>query len=239
MDELAFGGPAQPARESPPRVRAISDYAMIGDGNTAALVDRSGALEWLCWPRFDSDAIFAAMIGNEGNGVWAIAPEAPFRSSRQYRDDTLILETRFETECGAAALLTDFMPYQDDPQAVIRRLHGLSGAVRMTMRFAPRFRSGSVAPHYGRKYSGLIASCDDVSLVFRATRPELAQAEETTSFDLAEGETIDFILTHENVASAKLQEYGKTAEVACEAFGAHGSRSVPMTVLGAGPSRDR
>ena len=191
---------------------------MIGDGNTAALVDRSGALEWLCWPRFDSDAIFAAMIGHDGNGVWAIAPEAPFRSSRQYRDDTLILETRFETECGAAALLTDFMPYQDDPQAVIRRLHGLSGAVRMTMRFAPRFRSGSVAPHYGRKYSGLIASCDDVSLVFRATRPELAQAEETTSFDLAEGETIDFILTHENVASAKLQEYGKTAEVACEAF---------------------
>jgi GH15 family glucan-1,4-alpha-glucosidase len=190
---------------------------VIGDGNTAALVDRSGSLEWLCWPRFDSPAIFAAMVGHDGNGVWAIAPKAPFCTFRQYRDDTLILETRFETGDGAA-LLTDFMPYQDDPQAVIRRLRGLSGAMRMTMRFAPRFQSGSVAPRYARKYGGLIASCNDVSLVFRATRPELAQADETASFDLAEGETVDFILTNENVAPVELPECVKTAEATCEAF---------------------
>ena len=153
MNELVFDEPERLARDAPPRARAIPDYAAIGDGNTSALIDRSGSMDWLCWPRFDSDAIFAAMIGHDGNGVWAIAPEAPFRSSRQYRDDTLILETRFETE-GGAALLTDFMPYQVGSQAVIRRLRGLSGAMRMTMRFAPRFLNGSVAPRYARKCGG-------------------------------------------------------------------------------------
>ena len=217
MDEVTFGGSARPVRESPPRVRAISDYAVIGDGNTAALVDRSGALEWLCWPRFDSQAIFAALIGHDGNGVWAIAPQAPFRSSRQYRDETLILETHFETADGAA-LLTDFMPYQVGSQAVIRRLHGLSGAMQMTMRFAPRFQSGSVAPRYARKYGGLIASCNDFSLGFRATRSELARADETVSFYLAEGETVDFILTNENAAPMDLPAYAKSADTACEAF---------------------
>ena len=217
MNELVFDEPERLARDAPSRARAIPDYAAIGDGNTSALIDRSGSMDWLCWPRFDSDAIFAAIIGHDGNGVWAIAPKAPFRSSRQYRDDTLILETRFETKDGAA-LLTDFMPYQVGPQAVIRRLHGLSGATRMTMRFAPRFRSGAVAPRYARKYGGLIASCNDVSLLFRATRPELARADETTSFDLAKGETVDFILTGENAASGEPPEDAKTAEAACEAF---------------------
>ena len=217
MNELVFDEPERLARDAPPRARAIPDYAAIGDGNTSALIDRSGSMDWLCWPRFDSDAIFAAMIGHDGNGVWAIAPEAPFRSSRQYRDDTLILETRFETE-GGAALLTDFMPYQVGSQAVIRRLRGLSGAMRMTMRFAPRFLNGSVAPRYARKCGGLIASCKAASLVLRATRPELAQAEETASFDLAEGETIDFILSDKNASPVELPAYIATAEAACEAF---------------------
>ncbi|MGC2785255.1 MAG: glycoside hydrolase family 15 protein [Roseiarcus sp.] len=217
MNELVFDEPERLARDAPPRARAIPDYAAIGDGNTSALIDRSGSMDWLCWPRFDSDAIFAAMIGHDGNGVWAIAPEAPFRSSRQYRDDTLILETRFETE-GGAALLTDFMPYQVGSQAVIRRLRGLSGAMRMTMRFAPRFLNGSVAPRYARKCGGLIASCKAASLVLRATRPELAQAEETASFDLAESETIDFILSDKNASPVELPAYIATAEAACEAF---------------------
>ena len=217
MNELAFDEPERLARDAPSRARAISDYAAIGDGNTSALIDRSGSMDWLCWPRFDSDAIFAAMIGHDGNGVWAIAPEAPFRSSRRYRDDTLILETRFETE-GGAALLTDFMPYQVGSQAVIRRLRGLSGAMRMTMRFAPRFLNGSVAPRYARQCGGLIASCNDASLVLRATRPELAQEAETASFDLEEGETIDFILTDKNAALVELPAYIATAEAACETF---------------------
>lgn len=217
MNELVFDEPERLARDAPPRARAIPDYAATGDGNTSALIDRSGSMDWLCWPRFDSDAIFAAMIGHDGNGVWAIAPEAPFRSSRQYRDDTLILETRFETE-GGAALLTDFMPYQVGSQAVIRRLRGLSGAMRMAMRFAPRFLNGSVAPRYARKCGGLIASCKAASLVLRATRPELAQAEETASFDLAESETIDFILSDKNASPVELPAYIATAEAACEAF---------------------
>ena len=217
MNELVFDEPERLARDPPSRARAIPDYAAIGDGNTSALIDRSGSMDWLCWPRFNSDAIFAAMIGHDGNGLWAIAPDVPFRSSRQYRGDTLILETRFEAE-GGAALLTDLMPYQVGSQAVIRRLRGLSGAMRMTMRFAPRFLNGSVAPRYARKCGGLIASCNDASLVLRATRPELAQAEETVSFDLTEGETIDFILTDKNAAPIELPAYIATAEAACDAF---------------------
>src|SRR3569623_1130800 len=76
----------------------IADYALIGDFETAALISRDGAIDWLCWPRFDSDACFAALLGSTDNGRWRIAPTADdFSATRKYHDDTLILETRFET----------------------------------------------------------------------------------------------------------------------------------------------
>jgi GH15 family glucan-1,4-alpha-glucosidase len=206
--------------ESRPTVGAqkvIADYAMIGDGNSAGLVDRCGAIPWLCWPRFDSQAIFAAMLGDSDNGVWSISPAAPNRVTRRYCLDTLILETRFDTASGAA-LLTDFMPYQDGPQAVIRRVRGLSGAIPMATRFAPRFRCGSEMPRYEKKVGRLIACSGDVSVALSVTRAELARGEDEISFALAEGQTVDFVLNSKDAAPVDIPAYVASAQAACEAF---------------------
>ena len=91
-------------------MNAIEDYGLIGDCQTAALVGRDGSIDWLCWPRFDSDACFAALLGNPGHGRWLIAPatDGPVEVSRCYRRDTLVLETTFRTGTGKATLI-DFM----------------------------------------------------------------------------------------------------------------------------------
>src|SRR5690242_5738256 len=91
----------------------IEDYALIGDCESAALVGRDGSLDWLCWPRFDSEACFAALLGTRDNGRWLIAPHGVnARVSRRYRPNTLILETVFETDEGTATLI-DFMPVRE------------------------------------------------------------------------------------------------------------------------------
>src|SRR3569833_2016666 len=98
----------------------IEDYALIGDCESAALVSREGSIDWLCWPRFDSEACFAALLGDDDNGHWKIAPKAEkFRISRKYREDTLILETRFETDEGTVTLI-DFMPIRNGVSDLIR-----------------------------------------------------------------------------------------------------------------------
>src|SRR3954466_11741904 len=92
----------------------IEDYAMIGDCETAALISIDGSIDWLCWPRFDSGACFAALLGNERNGRWLLAPrDENARATRRYVDDTLVLETRFETSEGAVTVI-DFMPMRDN-----------------------------------------------------------------------------------------------------------------------------
>ena len=89
----------------------IEDYALIGDCKSAALVSRDGSIDWLCWPRFDSEACFAALLGTPEHGRWLVAPQREARITRRYRPDTLILETHFETDDGAATLI-DFMPFR-------------------------------------------------------------------------------------------------------------------------------
>src|SRR5215212_8719934 len=102
----------------------IADYALIGDCETGALVSRHGSIDWLCWPRFDSDACFAALLGTPDNGRWRIAPATEkFQVSRKYRKDTLILETRFETDEGVATLI-DFMPLRNDTSDLMRLVVG-------------------------------------------------------------------------------------------------------------------
>ena len=111
----------------------IEDYGLIGDCETAALVGRDGSIDWLCWPAFDSDACFAALLGTRKHGRWLIAPtEEITKTSRRYRGDTLILETRFETADGAVALI-DFMPPRGNASDVVRLVRGVSGRVRMRM----------------------------------------------------------------------------------------------------------
>ena len=116
----------------------IEDYALIGDCETAALVGRDGSIDWLCWPAFDSDACFAGLLGTQENGRWIIAPvEQVTRASRRYLDNTLILETRFETASGIVAI-TDFMPLRGDASDVVRLIRGVAGRVKLAMQLVIR-----------------------------------------------------------------------------------------------------
>ncbi|HTQ33000.1 MAG TPA: glycoside hydrolase family 15 protein, partial [Stellaceae bacterium] len=126
--------------------KPIEDYALIGDRRSAALVARDGAIDWLCWPHFDSDACFAALLGDAGNGCWRLAPrEMPQRTIRHYRGDTLILETRHETETGNVRV-TDLMPFGTTHRAVIRQITGETGRVAVSCDLALRFDYGSIPP---------------------------------------------------------------------------------------------
>src|SRR5205823_927496 len=136
-----LGGRTVDGRED---MRPIGDHAVIGDCRSAALVTRDGTIDWLCWPRFDSDAIFAAILDDDAGG-WRIAPEGEARVTRRYLDGTNVLETRFECDDGVA-VLTDLMPVLDEdakcrmhPQhEIVRVVRAESGSPRMLLRFSPR-----------------------------------------------------------------------------------------------------
>ena len=124
----------------------IEDYAMIGDLGTAALVSREGSIDWLCWPRFDSDACMAVLLGSAEHGHWQIAPmHAGARITRRYRPDTLILETTFETDEGAATLI-DFMPPRTGNSHLIRILKGVRGSLTFCNELVVRFGYGAIVP---------------------------------------------------------------------------------------------
>jgi GH15 family glucan-1,4-alpha-glucosidase len=125
---------------------AIEDYALIGDSTTAALVGRNGSIDWLCWPRFDSNACFAALLGTSEHGRWRIGPADPApRVSRTYRDGTMVLETVFETKDGRVALI-DFMPLGRPNSSVIRPVEGRAGKVAMQLHLRLRFDYGASVP---------------------------------------------------------------------------------------------
>src|ERR1700689_2649544 len=104
----------------------IEDYALIGDCESAALVARDGSIDWLCWPRFDSEACFAALLGSREQGRWLVAPREEARITRRYRPNTLVLETHFETREGAATLI-DFMPVRGRHSTLVRFVVGTRG----------------------------------------------------------------------------------------------------------------
>ncbi|WP_093802108.1 glycoside hydrolase family 15 protein [Streptomyces sp. Wb2n-11] len=132
--------------------RLIEDYALIGDMQTAALVGRDGSVDWLCLPRFDSAAAFAGLLGTDTHGFWRIGPAipagapAPYADRRQYRGDTLIVESEWDTKSGTVRVL-DLMPPRDGhgPQ-VIRIVEGVTGTVDMTSTLSPRFDYGRTMP---------------------------------------------------------------------------------------------
>src|SRR5919202_6338070 len=120
----------------------IEDYAIIADTQTSALVGRNGSIDWLCVPRFDSGAIFAALLGNEDNGNWTIAPAGEVTATRRrYRGDTLVLETEFDTAEGTVRLI-DFMPPRGQAPDVVRIVEGVRGRVPMSMVLKLRFDYG-------------------------------------------------------------------------------------------------
>jgi len=177
----------------------IEDYGLIGDCETAALVGRDGSIDWLCWPAFDSDACFAALLGDRGNGRWLIAPaESGAASSRRYWGDTLILETRFETAQGAVALI-DFMPPRGKASDVVRLVRGERGKVRMRMELIIRFGFGSEIPWVRRddgRATLLAISGPDMTVL--RTPVEIRGEGMTTvaEFEIGEGETVPFVLTY-------------------------------------------
>ena len=134
----------------------IEDYALIGDTQTAALVGRDGSIDWLCLPRFDSPACFAALLGDESHGRWLLAPAAEVRrTERRYREDTLVLETDFHTDDGVLQVV-DSMPIRDEAPDVVRRRalhrgprHGADGA-HPALRLRPRRARGCAAPATAR-----------------------------------------------------------------------------------------
>ena len=133
----------------------IEDYALIGDCHTAALVGRDGSIDWLCWPRFDSAACFAALLGQVDNGRWLIAPkDSPLGTRRRYRPGTLILETEFQTESGRAAIV-DFMIPADGTH-LVRIVKGLSGRVAFQTELVVRFNYGATVPWVNRLDDGSI-----------------------------------------------------------------------------------
>ena len=176
----------------------IEDYALIGDCETAGLVGRDGSLDWLCWPRFDSDACFAALLGSPENGRWLIAPvDGEVRTIRRYRGDTLILETRVETAEGTI-LLIDFMPPRDPHSNMVRLIRGERGRVAMRTELVVRFGYGARVPWVHRQEDGtlrMIAGADQVVL----RTPVLLKGEGLKTvgeFTIAEGETAAFMLTY-------------------------------------------
>src|SRR3954447_3700960 len=124
----------------------IEDYALIGDLGTAALVGKHGSIDWLCWPRFDSDACMPALIGKPENGRWRVHPKDEHaRVSRRYRDGTLILETCFETGEGAATVI-DFMPPRKANSHLVRIVRGERGEVTFCSELIVRFGYGAIVP---------------------------------------------------------------------------------------------
>jgi GH15 family glucan-1,4-alpha-glucosidase len=175
----------------------IEDYALIGDCHTAALVGRDGSIDWLCLPRFDSGACFAALLGDPGHGRWLIAPAAEVLSTRRcYRDSTLILETEFETPEGAVRII-DCMPLSNERWDVLRIVEGLRGCVAMRMELIIRFDYGSVVP-WVRKSDGMlmaIAGPDRLELQTPvAVRGENMKT--VAEFDVSKGERIPFTLNY-------------------------------------------
>jgi GH15 family glucan-1,4-alpha-glucosidase len=145
----------------------IEDYALIGDCETAALVGRDGSIDWLCLPRFDSDACFAALLGTPENGYWRIAPVDKARVRRRYRPKTLILETEFETETGTATLI-DFMPLRTGNPEIVRLVRCDRGSIRMRTEIVMRFDYGRTVPWVTRHRDGsLIALAGPHLLAFR------------------------------------------------------------------------
>jgi len=174
----------------------IEDYALLGDTHTGALVSSGGSIDWLCLPRFDSAACFAALLGDEENGCWRIAPDGLVHAvRRRYRGDTLVLETDFETADGSIRLV-DVMPPRARTPHVIRLVEGIRGRVRMRMDLRPRFDYGRLRPRLRSFDGGNVATAGPDSLWLRTPVP--LRVEDFTScadFCVCGGELLPFVLS--------------------------------------------
>ncbi|GIF01216.1 glycoside hydrolase family 15 protein [Paractinoplanes rishiriensis] len=176
----------------------IEDYALIGDLHTAALVSRDGSIDWMCLPSFDSPSCFAALLHNESAGYWRIAPAVGGRAtSRRYRDDTLILETEWDTVDGSVRLV-DCMPPRGEAADVVRIVEGLSGRVPVRMELALRFDYGHVLPWVTRHEADVGAVAGPDAAWLRTEVPVRAADHATVAdFTVRAGQQVPFVLTYQ------------------------------------------
>ncbi|EDY15977.1 glycoside hydrolase 15-related [Chthoniobacter flavus Ellin428] len=183
----------------------IEDYAIIGDTETAAVVGRNGSIDWLCLPRFDSPACFAALLGNEENGCWQICPTAEIAATRRrYREGTLVLETEFDTREGSVRVV-DAMPPREKHPDLIRIVEGLRGTVKMKMKLVVRFDHGSTLPWVRRIENHLefLGGPDALSL-WPGVETRGENLTTVAEFTVREGERIPFVLRwHPSYAAAQ------------------------------------
>jgi GH15 family glucan-1,4-alpha-glucosidase len=174
----------------------IENYAVIGDLQSAGLVSRSGSLDWLCFPRFDSGACFAALLGTEEHGRWLLAPASESADiRRRYRDRTLVLETDYRTAAGTVRVV-DFMPPRARDLNVIRVVEGLSGSVPMRMQLVIRFDYGSIVPWVRNADGALLAIAGPDALTLHTPVPTRGEDLTTVAeFTVAKGERVPFVLT--------------------------------------------
>jgi GH15 family glucan-1,4-alpha-glucosidase len=175
----------------------IEDYALIGDCETAALVDKNGSIDWLCWPDFSSDACFASLLGTEENGFWRIAPaDGKGKTTRRYRPHTLILETTFTHKSGSFRLI-DFMPLRQKNSHIVRIVEGLRGKVPVRMELALRFDYGRTVPWVTHIRGGVRAVAGPNLAVLRASIPVHGENLKTVAdFTVGRGEHVSFSLTY-------------------------------------------
>ncbi|MET0417503.1 MAG: glycoside hydrolase family 15 protein [Actinoplanes sp.] len=174
----------------------IEDYAIIADTQTAALVGRNGSIDWLCVPRFDSGAIFAALLGDEDNGHWTIRPAGEVTATRrQYRDETMVLETEFETAGGVVRLI-DFMPPRGEAPDVVRIVEGVRGRVEMSSILRLRFDYGHVVPWVYREQDDLVAVAGPDAVWLRTPVETHGENMSTRSdFVVTAGDQVPFVMT--------------------------------------------
>ncbi|MGE3959696.1 MAG: glycoside hydrolase family 15 protein [Vicinamibacterales bacterium] len=176
----------------------IEDYGLIGDCETAALVSREGSIDWLCWPRFDSGACFAALLGTRDHGRWLLdAAEPVVRRHRAYRRDTLILESTIESGSGVVTVV-DFMPPRGRNSDIVRLVRGVRGSVRMCTELVLRFDYGRTVPWMSRLADGGWRAIAGPDMVTLHTTVALHGHDLRTcgEFLVSEGETATFVLTH-------------------------------------------
>jgi len=199
----------QPLRADVPDAASIGDYGLIGDMRTAALVDRWGRMDWLCWPRFDSPPLPRRLIDPDAGGSWQVAPAVPFAASRRYLPDTNVLETTFSCRDGTA-IATEFMavPREDrSGSLLVRMVEGRSGVVpiHMSLRASSGFREGS--PPLGvRDGVLLIGGTRGTAAAITATEPvSVKQDEATLDAVLGQGQRMVIVLTSAPVAEVATQ----------------------------------
>lgn len=184
-------------KQQPP----ISDYALLGDCETAALVDKSGSIDWLCWPRFDSESCFTRLLGTEEHGYWKIAPRGPASTNRAYRPGTLILETRFEAQGGIVTVI-DFMPVRkadSGESSLIRIVRCESGKVDMHSMLRLRFGYGTIVPWVTRVREGVLRAMAGPHSAILDTPVALRHDPDgiAADFTMQAGDTVPFVLTYE------------------------------------------